>query len=120
MTSPDGIAWEPQTSAADNEWRSVTYAGGLFVAVSLSGTGNRVMTSGTSVHLLPAREDRGHRPSRSGCPPPAPAPSSTSHSSPGAHTSWVDGHRAGRGGSTRAPAARSAARSASCQCARES
>ena len=40
-----GTTWTAQTSAADNAWRSVTYGNGLFVAVSSSGTGNRVMTS---------------------------------------------------------------------------
>jgi hypothetical protein len=45
MTSPDGITWTSRTSAADNSWRSVTYGNGLFVAVSSSGSGNRVMTS---------------------------------------------------------------------------
>jgi hypothetical protein len=45
MTSPDGITWTSRTSAADNNWYSVTYGNGLFVAVSGSGTGNRVMTS---------------------------------------------------------------------------
>jgi hypothetical protein len=37
--------WTARTSAADNQWFSVTYGNGLFVAVSSSGTGNRVMTS---------------------------------------------------------------------------
>ena len=37
--------WTSRTSAADNFWYSVTYGNGLFVAVSASGTGNRVMTS---------------------------------------------------------------------------
>jgi hypothetical protein len=37
--------WESQTSASDNNWFSVTYGNGLFVAVATSGTGNRVMTS---------------------------------------------------------------------------
>ena len=37
--------WTIRTSAADNDWRSVCYGNGLFVAVSYSGTGNRVMTS---------------------------------------------------------------------------
>jgi hypothetical protein len=47
MTSPDGITWTRQTSAADNYWQSVTYGNGLFVAVAeSSGTGKRVMTSG--------------------------------------------------------------------------
>ena len=40
-----GIEWTSRTSAADNEWRSVIYGNGLFVAVSATGTGNRVMTS---------------------------------------------------------------------------
>jgi len=45
----DGTTWETQTSATDNNWFSVTW-GGLtgqekFVAVSSSGSGNRVMTS---------------------------------------------------------------------------
>jgi hypothetical protein len=44
-TSPDGITWTSRTSAADNQWTSVTYGNGLFVAVSVDGTGNRVMTS---------------------------------------------------------------------------
>ena len=45
MTSLDGSTWTSRTSAADNDWRSVTYGNGLFVAVSSSGSGNRVMTS---------------------------------------------------------------------------
>jgi hypothetical protein len=46
MTSPDGITWTAQTAAANNDWVSVTYGGGLFVAVATSGTAaNRVMTS---------------------------------------------------------------------------
>ena len=45
MTSPDGITWTARLSAADNDWQSVTYGNGLFVAVANSGTGNRVMTS---------------------------------------------------------------------------
>ena len=40
-----GIDWTSRTSAADNDWYSVTYGNGLFVAVAGSGTGNRVMTS---------------------------------------------------------------------------
>ena len=42
----DGITWTSRTSAADNQWFSVAYGNGLWVAVSLDGTGNRVMTSG--------------------------------------------------------------------------
>jgi hypothetical protein len=45
MTSPDGITWTPRTAAADNDWRSVTYGNGLFVAVSSTGIGNHIMTS---------------------------------------------------------------------------
>jgi len=47
MTSPDGITWTTQTSAADNNWLSVTWAPEipLFVAVANTGTGNRVMTT---------------------------------------------------------------------------
>jgi hypothetical protein len=40
-----GITWTSRASAADNNWFSVTYGKGLFVAVAGSGTGNRVMTS---------------------------------------------------------------------------
>ena len=40
-----GISWTSQASATDNFWSSVTYGNGLFVAVSGSGSGNRVMTS---------------------------------------------------------------------------
>jgi len=54
MTSLDCINWTIRTSAVDNNWSSITYGVpssgiytgvGLFVAVSTSGTGNRVMTS---------------------------------------------------------------------------
>ena len=37
-----GDTWTP---AADNNWDSVTFGNGLFVAVSYYGTGDRVMTS---------------------------------------------------------------------------
>ncbi len=40
-----GIDWVTEVSAADNSWNSVTYGNGLFVAVSYTGSGNRVMTS---------------------------------------------------------------------------
>ena len=40
-----GTVWTNQVSAADNNWTSVTYGNGLFVAVSATGKGNRVMTS---------------------------------------------------------------------------
>ena len=49
MTSPDGVIWTTQTSAADIEWRSVAWGGPTgqqkFVAVAENGTGDRVMTS---------------------------------------------------------------------------
>jgi hypothetical protein len=54
MTSPDGINWTLRTSIPNNEWISVCWGPqapnglggtGLFVAVSYSGTSNRVMTS---------------------------------------------------------------------------
>jgi hypothetical protein len=38
-------SWVIRTSAADNSWRSVTHGNGLFVATSIDGVGNRVMTS---------------------------------------------------------------------------
>lgn len=38
-------AWTPRTPASSNSWESVTYGNGLFVAVSSTGVGNRVMTS---------------------------------------------------------------------------
>jgi hypothetical protein len=53
MTSPDGINWTIRTSAADNPWASVCYGNGLFVAVALSGTGNRVMTANGIRQELP-------------------------------------------------------------------
>ena len=44
-----GTSWTSQSSAADNEWFSITWGGPTgqekFVAVARSGTGNRVMTS---------------------------------------------------------------------------
>jgi len=42
-----GTGWTIQTSAADNQWQSVTFGNGLFVAVAISalGNGNLVMTS---------------------------------------------------------------------------
>jgi hypothetical protein len=49
MTSNDGINWTARNLAVNNDWRSVTYGNGLFVAVANSGTGNRVMTSGYGV-----------------------------------------------------------------------
>jgi hypothetical protein len=49
MTSPDGITWTIGTSAADNNWTSITYGqsngSGIFVAVANTGDNNRVMTA---------------------------------------------------------------------------
>jgi predicted RecA/RadA family phage recombinase len=39
------INWVSRTAPAANLWGTVTYANGLFVAVSSTGSGNRVMTS---------------------------------------------------------------------------
>jgi hypothetical protein len=44
-TSPDGATWTLRTAAASNNWTTVSYGAGLFVAMSSTGTGNRVMTS---------------------------------------------------------------------------
>ena len=41
----DQTVWTSRTSATDNNWNSVTYGNGIFVAVAQSGSGNRVMTS---------------------------------------------------------------------------
>ena len=41
----EGTAWTARTSPADNQWLSVTFGNGLFVATAQTGTGNRVMTS---------------------------------------------------------------------------
>jgi hypothetical protein len=49
MTSPDGITWTSRTSATDNQWRGVAYGDGLWVAVSLDGTGNRIMASSDGI-----------------------------------------------------------------------
>lgn len=40
-----GINWTVRTSAADNTWDAVAFGNSIFVALSNSGTGNRVMTS---------------------------------------------------------------------------
>jgi hypothetical protein len=45
-----GKTWTARSSAADNDWLSVTYGNGLFVAVANTGTGNRVMTSPDGVN----------------------------------------------------------------------
>ena len=45
MTSVDGIAWTTQTSPENNNWCSVSFGGGLFVAVASNGTQGRIMKS---------------------------------------------------------------------------
>lgn len=45
----NGVAWTSRISAADNNWSSVAYGNGVFVAVSTSGSGNRAMYSGDGV-----------------------------------------------------------------------
>ncbi len=45
-----GITWSSRTSAADNDWRSIAYGNGIFVAVAVTGTGNRVMTSADGIN----------------------------------------------------------------------
>ena len=42
---PVGNKWSIQSSAADEDWQSVTYGAGIFVAVASTGAGDRVMTS---------------------------------------------------------------------------
>jgi len=45
-----GTSWTSRTSAEDNNWYDVTYGNGLFVAIAISGTGDRVMTSPDGVN----------------------------------------------------------------------
>lgn len=44
-----GINWRTRSTTVNNSWNSVTYGNGLFVAVSNTGTGNRVMTSSDGI-----------------------------------------------------------------------
>jgi hypothetical protein len=46
----DFIKWRLRTSATDNNWTSVAYGNGVWVAVSSSGTGNRVMSSSDGIN----------------------------------------------------------------------
>ena len=39
------LTWTSRSAGANNSWNSVTYGSGIFVAVSSSGSGSRVMTS---------------------------------------------------------------------------
>ena len=63
MTSPDGITWTARAATEANQWTSVIYGKGLFVAIAYDGT-NRVMTSpdgitwtngGSSPGFIPTR-----------------------------------------------------------------
>ena len=49
QAAADGITWTGRTAAANNDWQSVAYGNGLWVAVSDNGTGNRVMTSADGI-----------------------------------------------------------------------
>ena len=40
-----GINWTSRASASDNDWWGIAYGNGTYVAVGISGSGNRVMTS---------------------------------------------------------------------------
>ena len=44
QAAADGITWTSRTPAENNQWASVAYGDGLWVAVSIGGD-NRVMTS---------------------------------------------------------------------------
>lgn len=44
-TSPDGINWTNRTAPNSNDWYSVTYGNGKFVAIANSGAGDMVMYS---------------------------------------------------------------------------
>ena len=51
VTSVDmGVNWTQRSSTANNEWTSVNYGNGIFVAVAQSGAGNRVMTSSDGIN----------------------------------------------------------------------
>jgi hypothetical protein len=52
MTSSNGINWTSRASILDNDWTSVCWSNDLdiFMAVSSSGTGNRVMSSTNGIN----------------------------------------------------------------------
>ena len=50
QAAADGITWTSRTPAENNQWASVAYGNGLWVAVSWNGTGNRVMTSADGIN----------------------------------------------------------------------
>ncbi len=41
--------WTIRTSAANKQWKCVTFGNNLFVALSTSGNGNRIMTSSDGI-----------------------------------------------------------------------
>jgi uncharacterized membrane protein len=45
ISDSPGVTWTIRSAASANNWYNVCYGNGLFVAVSLNGVGNRVMTS---------------------------------------------------------------------------
>jgi hypothetical protein len=55
MTSIDGINWVTGNAINSNQWESICYGNGLFVAVSDSGS-SRIMTSGKQQQVLQVQE----------------------------------------------------------------
>ena len=45
-----GVNWTQRASTANNEWTSVNYGNGIFVAVEQSGAGSRVMSSSDGIN----------------------------------------------------------------------
>ena len=87
----DGITWTSQTSAADNDWRSLVWGGPTgqekFVAVGASGTGNRVMTSGAIGSPAPTQAPNNtHAPSNTQAPTTTAAPTNSAAASNNAST----------------------------------
>ena len=52
ITSPDGITWTSHTGVSLISWKAITFGNGFFVAVSLSGSGNRSMTSTDGINWI--------------------------------------------------------------------
>ena len=50
MTSSNGINWTVVSIPVDNNWNSITYGNGIFVAVASSGNGNNIMTSSDGIN----------------------------------------------------------------------
>jgi len=49
MKSIDGLNWTSVSNVPTNDWSSITYGEGMFVAVASGGSGGRVMTSSDGV-----------------------------------------------------------------------